>query len=84
MKKLLIRLLIRTLNQLGLDQVFHMVRKSVQGDQEWTITYPSDFVSYWYVYKIAKFLLLFLTPSTRNEYTVTDSFNFAEEFVKRP
>ena len=30
-------------------------------------------------YKLAKFLLPFLTPLTQNEYTVTDSFHFAEE-----
>ena len=30
-------------------------------------------------YKLAKFLLKFLTRSTANEYTVTDSFHFAEE-----
>ena len=27
-------------------------------------------------YKLAKFLLPFLTPLTENEYTVTDSFHF--------
>ena len=29
--------------------------------------------------KLAKFLLKFLTPSTANEFTVIDSFHFAEE-----
>ena len=33
-------------------------------------------------YKLAKFLLPFLTPLTQNEYTVTDSFHFAEEICK--
>ena len=34
-------------------------------------------------YKLAKFLLQFLTPLTQNEYTVTDSFHFAEEICKQ-
>ena len=34
-------------------------------------------------YKLAKFLLPFLTPLTQNEYTVTDSFHFAEEIDKQ-
>ena len=34
-------------------------------------------------YKLAKFLLSFLTPFTENEYTVTDSFHFAEESCKQ-
>ena len=29
-------------------------------------------------YKLTKFLLKFLTPSTANEFTVIDSFHFAE------
>ena len=33
--------------------------------------------------KLAKFLLPFLTPLTQNEYTVTDSFHFAEEICKQ-
>ena len=34
-------------------------------------------------YKLAEFLLLFLTPLTQNEYTVTDSLHFAEEICKQ-
>ena len=34
-------------------------------------------------YKPATFLLPFLTPLTQNEYTVTDSFHFAEEICKQ-
>ena len=34
-------------------------------------------------YKLAKFLLPFLTPLTQDEYTVTDSFHFAEEICKQ-
>ena len=34
-------------------------------------------------YKLAKFLLKFLTPSTANEYTVIDSFYFAEEICQQ-
>ena len=34
-------------------------------------------------YDLAKFLLSFLTPLTQNEYTVTDSFHFAEEICKQ-
>ena len=34
-------------------------------------------------YKLAKVLLPFLTPLTQNEYTVTDSFHFAEEICKQ-
>ena len=34
-------------------------------------------------YKLAKFLLKFLTPSTANEYTVVDSFHFAEEICQQ-
>ena len=34
-------------------------------------------------YKLAKFLLKFLTPSTANEFTVIDSFHFAEEICKQ-
>ena len=34
-------------------------------------------------YKLAKYLLPFLTPLTQNEYTVTDSFHFAEEICKQ-
>ena len=34
-------------------------------------------------YKLAKLLLPFLTPLTQNEYTVTDSFHFAEEICKQ-
>ena len=33
-------------------------------------------------YKLAKFLLKFLTPSTANEYAVIDSFHFAEEICQ--
>ena len=34
-------------------------------------------------YKLAKFLLPFLTPLTQNDYTVTDSFHFPEEICKQ-
>ena len=34
-------------------------------------------------YKLAKLLVPFLTPLTQNEYTVTDSFQFAEEICKQ-
>ena len=34
-------------------------------------------------YKLAKFLVPFLTPLTQNEYTVTDSFHFAEEICEQ-
>ena len=34
-------------------------------------------------YKLAKFLLKFLTPSAANEYTVIDSFHFAEEIFQQ-
>ena len=34
-------------------------------------------------YKLAKFLLKFLTPSTANEYMVIDSFHFAEEICQQ-
>ena len=34
-------------------------------------------------YKLAKFLLTFLTPSTANEFTVIDSFHFAEEICQQ-
>ena len=34
-------------------------------------------------YKLAKFLLKFLTPSTANEFTVIDSFQFAEEICQQ-
>ena len=34
-------------------------------------------------YKLAKLLLKFLAPSTANEYTVTDSFHFAEEICQQ-
>ena len=34
-------------------------------------------------YKPAKYLLPFLMPLTQNEYTVTDSFHFAEEICKQ-
>ena len=34
-------------------------------------------------YKLAKFLLKFLTPSTANEFTVIDSFHFAEEICQQ-
>ena len=34
-------------------------------------------------YKLAKFLLKFLTHSTANEYTVIDSFHFAEEICQQ-
>ena len=34
-------------------------------------------------YKPAKFLLLFLTPLTQNEYTFTDSFHFIKEICKQ-
>ena len=33
--------------------------------------------------KLAKYLLPFLTPLTQNEYTITDSFHFAEEICKQ-
>ena len=33
-------------------------------------------------YKLAKILLKFLTPSTANEFTVIDSFQFAEEICQ--
>ena len=41
----------------------------------WTIGTPT--------YKLAKFLLKFLTPSTANEYTVIDSFHFGEEMCQQ-
>ena len=34
-------------------------------------------------YKLAKYLVPFLTPLTQNEDTVTDSFHFAEEICKQ-
>ena len=34
-------------------------------------------------YKLAKFLLKFFTPSTANEFTVIDSFHFAEEICQQ-
>ena len=34
-------------------------------------------------YQLVKHLLPFLTPLTQNEYTVTDSFHFAEEICKQ-
>ena len=34
-------------------------------------------------YKLAKFLLKFLTPSTANEYAIIDSFHFAEEICQQ-
>ena len=34
-------------------------------------------------YNLAKFLLKFLTPSTANEFTVIDSFHFAEEISQQ-
>ena len=34
-------------------------------------------------YKPAKFLPLFLTPLTQNEYTFTDSFHFIKEICKQ-
>ena len=34
-------------------------------------------------YKLVKFLLKFLTPSTANEFTVIDSFHFAEEISQQ-
>ena len=34
-------------------------------------------------YKLANFLLPFLTPLIENEYNVTDSFHFAEEIYKQ-
>ena len=34
-------------------------------------------------YKLAKFLLKFLTPLTANEYTAVDSFHFAEEICQQ-
>ena len=34
-------------------------------------------------YKLAKFSLKFLTPSTANEFTVIDSFHFAEEIYQQ-
>ena len=34
-------------------------------------------------YKLAKFLLPFLTPLTENKYIITDSFHFAEEICKQ-
>ena len=34
-------------------------------------------------YKLAKFLLPLLMPLTQNEYTITDSFNFAEGICKQ-
>ena len=33
--------------------------------------------------KLAKYLLPFLTALTQNEYTITDSFHFAEEICKQ-
>ena len=34
-------------------------------------------------YRLAKYVLTFLTPLTQNEYTVTDSFHFAEQICKQ-
>ena len=34
-------------------------------------------------YKLAKFLLKFVTPSTANDYTVIDSFHFAEKICQQ-
>ena len=34
-------------------------------------------------YKVAKFLLAFLTPLTQNEFTITDTFHFVEEKCKQ-
>ena len=36
-----------------------------------------------WIYKLEKLSLPFLVPLIQNEYTVTDSFNFAEEICKQ-
>ena len=59
---------------------FIRVRKSAHGDQ--ATTFPSNFVSYWYVYLQTNFLIPFLIPLTENEY-VTSSFHFTEEICKQ-
>ena len=41
----IIWLLIRTLNQLDLDQAFYEL-----GSQGWTTTFSANFVSHWYAY----------------------------------
>ena len=69
MKKLLIKLLIliRTLNQLGLDQ-----RDQVHKETKYRLPPFRPILSAIStpIYKLAKFLLPFLTPFTQNEYTV--------------
>ena len=68
------KLLIRTLNQLDLDQEtknglppFRRILSAIGTP----------------IYKLAQFSLPFLTPLTQNKYTVTDTFHFAEEICKQ-
>ena len=50
----------------------------------WTTTFLSDFVSYWYAYlQTSKIFTTIFDDFNSNEYTVTDSFHFAEEICKQ-
>ena len=84
MKKLLIRLLIRILNQFGLDLVFYTGYKKCTRRPRIDYRFSVQFCQFCTpTYKLAKFLLPFLTPLTENEYTVKDSFHFGKQICKQ-
>ena len=84
MKKLLKRLLIRTTDYLSLDEVLIRVTKSSQRGQEWTTTFPSNFVCYWYTYLQPREILNTVFKTfTWKEYIATDLFHIAEDICKR-
>ena len=69
---------------MGLDWYFIRVKKSPQVEQGWTATSLSKFISYWYTYlQTRKFLILFSTPLTENDYTASVSFHFGELICKQ-
>lgn len=58
--------------------------KKAYGNQEWTSTFASNSVGYWYTYlQTSNFLLSILKHLTENEYTIIYSLHLAEEFCKQ-
>ena len=85
MKKLLITLLIKTLNQLGdRSGILYGLRKVHKKTKNGLPSFrPILSPIGTPIYKLEKCLLSFLTSLTENEYAVTGSFYFAEEICKQ-
>ena len=83
METLLIRLLVRTLVESRRGVLYGIGKKHKETKKGLPTFRPIFSAIGTSTYKLASFLLPFLTYLTQNEYTITDSFHFAEEICKQ-